>query len=380
VSPRPHLLWLPRLLATVALAAAAALCAPAPAPAATMTFGSSLGAKATLNTADDLGYEGSNVADGPSIFHIAHDGADTLLWNVALPGGAPQAPSGGQLVGVALKGCAQRPAGAPEPLTEIHFQSLVPQPGGGFKIALTSQAFNIPVCGAGGASGDTVTSYQPTNFCVNQGDYIAFNDEGGFVPAEHGLPPYPAGVPYMVIAASPGATMDSFMRNGGTNNGTTISPSDHTYHDGFASDPNQELLLQATLATGPDAISWCPGGGKPQPSTTSGYSQQPVLPPLRIGKQTDGINHRRIAAIAMYCRLDQGCSGVLAITPQTGARKSRPTRVSFSIPGKKTSHLAVRVPATLVALARHRRRGVPVKVDATVAGKGISQTITLRIF
>ena len=59
------------------------------------------------------------------------------------------------------------------------------------------------------------------NLCVGQGDYVDFNDEGGFVGG--GPPPYPAGVPYEVIGAVPGAAMDSFVRDGGTNNGATMS-------------------------------------------------------------------------------------------------------------------------------------------------------------
>ncbi len=90
-------------------------------------------------------------------------------------------------------------AGGPAPLTQIHFQDLVPQPGGGAQVNVTTQPFDIPVCGAGGASGSTVTSYEPTNFCVNQGDYVDFNDEGGFEPADPLA--YPSGVPYKVLGA-----------------------------------------------------------------------------------------------------------------------------------------------------------------------------------
>lgn len=358
-----------------------ALSAPLTASGATLTFGSPLTAPATLDTAEDLNYEGSNVFDGPSVFHIHHDGADMALWNVELPAGAPAAPSGGQVTSVALKGCARRPEGAPEPLTQIHFQDLTPQPGGGAKIALTSQAFDIPVCGAGGAGGETVTTYAPFNFCVSQGDYVAFNDEGGFVPTEHGLPPYPAGVPYMVIGRSPGATMDSFIRNGGTNNGTTISPSDRTYHDGFASNPGEELLLQATLATGADASDSCPGGTKSAyKGPTSGYSQKPA-PPLRVGPQTDGINHRRIVSIAVYCHQSAGCAGSLTLSPVGRGHRAALVRKSFSIAGGKTSHVAVRLPAAVVALARRRRpRSLPVAVTATTGATTVAQTVGVRIF
>ena len=146
-------------------AAAAAICAIALTPillagnasAATITFGSPLAIPASKDTANDLDYAGSNVALPGSVFHIPHDGADSALWNVQLPAGDPTAPTGGQVVSVSLEGCAK--SNGPAPLTQIHFQSLAPQPGGGAKVELTSQAFEIPVCGAGGASGSTVSTY-----------------------------------------------------------------------------------------------------------------------------------------------------------------------------------------------------------------------------
>jgi hypothetical protein len=352
----------------------------ATAGAATSTFGSPLSVPATLNTAENLNYEGSNIALPGSVFHINHDGADTALWNVAIPAGVPAAPAAGQVTVVRLEGCAERPAGAPEPLVQIHFQDLVPTAGGGARINVTSGAFDLPVCGVGGASGSTVTSYEPVNFCVAAGDYVDFNDEGGFVPSETGPPPYPAGVPYMVIGSVAGATMDSFVRNGGTNNGTAISTSDTTYHDGFAVNQNEELMLQATLATGPDATPLCGGTkGVPAPGST-GYSQSPASPALRVGKQTDGINHRGIASIAVFCRISSGCSGTLALSALIGHGGGRSLRQSFTIAGGKTVHVPVHVPKPLISLARKHRKGVPMRLTTTIAAKAISQSITLRIF
>lgn len=379
----PRMLAVPfaALCAAALCAAALALAAASAASAETLTFGSPLSVPATLNTAENLNYEGSNIALPGSVFHMSHDGADTLLWNTIQPSGSPTAPSGGQVTSVSLEGCARQPAGAPAPLTQIHFQDVTPIPGGGARIVSTSQAFEIPVCGVNGASGSTVTTYAPFNFCVSQGDWVAFNDEGGFVPSETGMPPYPAGVPYMVIGSVTGATMDSFIRNGGTTNGTTISPSDRTYHDGFASNSNEEVLLRSTLATGADASDSCPGGTKSSyKGPTSGYSQKPA-PPMRVGPQTDGINHRRVVAIAIYCHQPAGCKGSLTVTPLARGRRAGVVKVAFSIPGSKTSHVPVHLPAAVVALARKRRpKGLPVSVTATTGSTTISQTINVRIF
>jgi len=35
------------------------------------------------------------------------------------------------------------------------------------------------VVGPNGAGGSTVSTYEPVNLCVNKGDYVDFNDEGG---------------------------------------------------------------------------------------------------------------------------------------------------------------------------------------------------------
>src|SRR5205814_644070 len=177
------------LLAWTLLAVWASLAAPGSSRAAVMSFGNPLAVPATKDTAHNLSYSGANIPLPGSIFHIPHDGADTALWNPA-----QVAPASGQVVSIRLEGCANPPSGAPSPLTEIHFQDLAPQAGGGARVDVTTQAFNIPVCGQGGANGSTVTTFVPTNFCVSQGDFVDFNDEGGFVPSATGVPPYPSGV------------------------------------------------------------------------------------------------------------------------------------------------------------------------------------------
>ena len=347
--------------------------------AAVLTFGSPLAVPATKDTAHDLAYRGSDIALPGSIFHIPHDGADTALWNVA-----QTAPASGQIVSVRLEGCASQPPGAPAPLTEIHFQDLVPQPGGGIKANVTTQAFNLPVCGQGGAGPSTVTSFAPTNFCVSQGDYVDFNDEGGFVPSASGPPPYPSGVPYLVIGASPGATMSSFIRNNGVGNGAIFSPTDTSYHDGFVSNRDSEVLLQATLATAQDATSLCPGGTR---RAAGGGGSQRTLPPIRVSPQTVGVNRSRVASVAVYCRPTAGCRGVATLAVLgTAARvgRGRSAEVlgssSFYLRGSKTGHVPIRVSARLIGMLRKQRRGVPVSLTVAAAGATVTQTITLRIF
>jgi hypothetical protein len=237
----------------VALWLAPALRAPV-ADAALVSFGSPLRARASLST-DNLDYAGINTPYGSGVVHTAHFGADTALWNVSVRGGRASAPADGQVRSVSLEGCAQPAKGGPPPLTQIHLQTLAPQGGGRVKVELTSQSFELPVCGERGASDATLSSYRPTGLCIDAGDYVGFNDEGGFVEGF-----YRAGVPYRVIAAAPGSRMDSFLQGGGTGNGALFSPAVRAPAEGFAANVHEELLLRATLATGADAVSYCRHG------------------------------------------------------------------------------------------------------------------------
>jgi hypothetical protein len=358
------------LLFGLATAAALLLAIVVPAAdAATQVVGSPLSVPATLNTAENLGYPGlyTEVPVSPSaptgVFHTFHFGADTALWNTNLASGSASMPASGQALKVSLEGCAKAANGGPVPLSEIHFQDLSPMAGGGAKVNLTSQGFQIPVCGRGGASASTVTSYEPTNLCVSQGDYIGFNDEGGYVENV-----YRAGVPYQVLGSVRGSTSDSFIRGGGTGDGATFSPSYTSAMEGFASNQNEELLMQVTLGTGSDARYVCSGGTKEAP---------PTLPAIAVRPQTDGINHERIVAVAVYCRLTPECKGVATLT-LGGKPVSTGKQIPLSLRGNATSHLAIRLVPRLMGLIR-KHHGVTTTLTAVVGSTTVSQTISVKI-
>jgi hypothetical protein len=357
-SPRALLL---SLIAAVFLS----LIAAASSSADVSTFGSPLSVPATLNTAENLGYPGTNTAvppapDAPNgVFHTFHYGADTALWSIGQVAGDPLVPATGQALKVSLEGCAQRAAGGPSPLTEIHFQDITPLPGGGAKVNITSQGFNIPICGDGGASGSTVSTYEPINLCVSEGDYVAFNDEGGYVPNV-----YRDGVPYQVLGAVRGSTTDSFVKDGGTGNGATMSAGETSANDGFATNHGEELMMRVTLGTGNDATHICPGGKHGAP---------PVLAPIRVSPQTDGINHSRIVAVAVFCRVTP-CKGVATISTSDGTYG----RAGFDLIANKTVHLPIRVKSQFVTKIR-RNHGVSATLAAVVNGKTTTQKISVKI-
>ncbi len=249
------------LALTLPLVALFLALAPASSSAAITSFGSPLSEPATLNTAENLSYVGTYTAvppapDAPNgVFHTFHYGADTALWNVKLAHGTPRSPATGQALEISLEGCAKAASGGPPPLTQIHFQDVSPLPGGGAKVNLTSAAFVIPICGSHRASGSTVTTYKPLNLCVRRGDYVTFNDEGGYVENV-----YRAGVPYRVLGRARGSLADSFLRNNGTGNGAIMSSSQTFANEGFTANRGEELMLRVQLGTGGDATHICPGG------------------------------------------------------------------------------------------------------------------------
>jgi hypothetical protein len=358
-----------RLVPASAAALLLAAAFPAAGLAALGTFDSSLSQPATLNTTENLNYAGSNIAVPPSPqtpsgnVHVAHFGADTALWNASVAGGQAAAPEGGQAVKLELEGCAQPAAGGPPPLTQVHFQDLSPLPGGGAQVNLSSQAFAVPVCGRAGASGATVSTYEPINLCVAQGDYVALNDEGGYVPGA-----YPSGVPYQVIGSRPGSAMDSFIRNNGVGNGAVLSSAESTSNDGFATNPNEELMLRVTLGTGADARYVCPGGTKEKPAT---------LRPAKIVGQSYHVSKTRIVRLGVYCRGPEPCQGELALGLPTQPSAFAHTHVE--LPGGHTSNVSLKVSSALVTLI-HKHHSVDGLVTLTLGSAVISQPVTLKVF
>jgi hypothetical protein len=356
-----------------ALAAVIVVLSPTSGQAKLTSFGSPLTVPATLDTAYDLSYQGTDTSVPPSpeapngVVHTYHFGADGVLWNLDEANGAPRAPATGQAVKVSLEGCAVPAADGTPPLTQIHFQDITPQPNGGAKINITSQAFDIPVCGAGGADGSTVSSYEPINLCVSAGDVVGLNEEGGFVGQS-----YQSGVPYRVLGRVPGSNTASFIRGGGTNNGTLISPLDVSAMDGFAQNSGRELMMRVTLGTEKDATHVCPGGKAGLP---------PALAPIRVSPQTDGVNHSRIVAVAMFCRVSP-CKGVATLTvpgESTYAGVATYGRVGFNLRPNKTVHVPIRIQNALVKKIR-ANHGISAMLAAVVNGKTITQRITLKIF
>ncbi|HXM86762.1 MAG TPA: hypothetical protein VN889_03920 [Solirubrobacteraceae bacterium] len=364
----------PRASLLAGVATLLLLLAPVAASAKTTMIGSPLSVPATLNTAENLSYPGTytDVPVSPEapngIFHTFHFGADTALWNFSQAAGATSVPETGQASKIEVEGCAEKASNGPNPLTTVHFQDLSPTPDGGAKVNITSQGFDLPVCGENGAGASTITSFIPINLCVAAGDYVGFNDSGGYVPNV-----YRNGVPYQVLGSVTGATTDSFIKDEGTGNGALLAPSVTSANDGFAVNRNEELMMRVTLATGADETHICAGGTQGLP---------PALAPIRVSPQTDGVNHSRIVAVAVFCRVSP-CNGVATLgasgaATSTYGHEEIYGRAGFALQPNKTVHLPIRVTSRLVREIR-AKRGVSTTLTAVVDGKAITQRITIKI-
>ena len=354
--------------AALSVVAVAAALSPAAAGAAITTIGSPLSGPATYNTTENLNYRGTDTSLPPGAelplggsIHTYHSGADTAIWNTALSSGSPAAPSTGQALQVKLEGCAEPASGGPAPLTQIHLQDITPLPDGSAKVDLTSQPFDVPVCGQGGASGSTITTYDPINLCMAQGDYIDFNDEGGFVEKY-----YRSGVPYRVLAPASGSSMNSFIKGGGTNNGDTMSSGERSAMEGVATEANTELLLQVQFATGADATHLCGGGTKGLPAP---------LPAMRISTQKDGVNHSRVTKVAIFCRQKPQCKGTATLT----YKGKLVGKSGYALTAGTTSHIPVKLSSTFVKYLR-KHHVAHVALAAVNEGATFTQTITVGIF
>ena len=197
-----------------ALAAVAVVAVPSAAEAGTVKFGSTLTAPANKTETHPV---------------------DSVFWAQKLPGGARvRAPERGKVATIKLKGTVVKKGGT-TPVTLFHFQILHPRPDGTVKVTVTSGGFHVPV----GGDPNRITTYHPINLCAKQGDYVAFNDVGGYKP-----PSYPNGTPFRIFSSVANATTNFFSKAGATNNNAVFKGKQHV---------GEELLMRMVLQTGQDA-------------------------------------------------------------------------------------------------------------------------------
>ena len=196
----------------------------------TTTTATATGAQDTVgSTLDDDA--GTAEQDAVDTVYFEDDGASPADAARAATISGDTVPVNGQVLSVTVKGMALPPAtNAP-----IHFQDLRPQPNGSLTVIDTSQAFALPTSG----SPDQETTFQPTNMCVQAGDFVGLATEGGSTPFQ------------IFAAPATGSNVGQHSANNGDMNGSNFTATPI---------PNTQLLMQETIGTGDQATALCPGG------------------------------------------------------------------------------------------------------------------------
>lgn len=249
----------------------------------------------------------------------------------------------------------REPAG-PAPLNEVHFQHLVPRGDGSMFVAQSTAPFYVPFTG----DRDQISAFVPENLCVEQGDIINFNDEGGWGGPNSSF--YPQGVPFRVFGAVPGSSTARFTKDQGTNNGDTLYPT--VVH-------GQELLMQLVMGTGMDVSEPCGGPRRhPDGSLVTFPEKMHVITPQRAYVRSN----RRVEPAA-YCASKSPCLGLARLV----ANGHTIGKAWFWIAGQDGAHIPMRL--TRAAYRALRRDGDAQRVRFTLkAGRygPFASVITIR--
>jgi hypothetical protein len=303
---------------------------------------------------------------------IEHHGADSAFWNIKLGSGhGTAAPADGQVTTVRLKGAViPDPSGRQNPITMFHFQVLHPQSDGSVRVSLSSGAFYTPI----GGDYQQVNSYQPINLCVHKGDYVDFNDWGG---NEWHWGNYD-GIPWQVFSRVSGSTTNFYSADNGTNNGSQWKPAQ--------TKQGEELLMQTTIATGPDATDICPGGY--QQHIFKGVQVRPVQPGI-VRTRTRAVKIITLCPGPSYGH----CAGTMTLRGTIGGRAITLGSAPFKIPYAQTGNVQITLSkATLKLIQKAKVVSVNAVADAhdapdsdrranpgvPVQSRTTSQTLTLR--
>lgn len=341
-----------RALAAAAAAVALLALAPATSSAELIAFGSDLSAAADLTQARQ---------------------ADTAYWQTTFADGrSPLAPASGQIRSVKVKGIAlaNPVAGVPGGETMFHLQALRARADGTFEILRTSHAFYLP---ERGADPQTISTYVPQDFCIDQGDVLVFNTVGGWDGVVNQSGPYPSGTPLQIFARVPGAVVSEFTGADMTNNGNILTAS-------TARTQSHELLMQVTVGTGVDAVTHCPSGRIASDGSIVGTNS---ASPVRIQKATLPAGQRVTVSrtgklsISLFCLPGSSrCVGRVRVMSRGAAPRSLGS-ARFSIGAKRTGHASVLLNRTGRRLFAARRGRLGVRIVAETSPGGASRRSSL---
>ena len=298
-----------------------AVFASAPAQAATVQIGSDLSADATIIEAHQQ---------------------DSMFWANTIAGKSFSVPADGQITKAWVKGMALQQAGAGPPLNKIAFQVVRRQADGSLKIPEgggSSAPFDLPYTG----DQNQVTEYNKIeNLCVKAGDFVAFNNRGGWQYAGTDANPdalnpnwYQSGAPFRVFGAVGSSSTYRYTQHDGTKNGMTVTPG--------APRDGSELLMRLELTTGKEVSQSCGGPPrhangdcvytdcamtKPNPATDPGFVEMRLVHPDGGIQRAYVLKKTRAFQVGAYCASPTPCSGTATLTRTVRIiRKGKPPKI-----------------------------------------------------
>lgn len=309
--------------------------------------------------------------------------ADTAFWHAGAAGQMSTAtPVAGQIRTVRVKGRANsRPVeGRPGGETMWHLQSLRRNAAGSFTIIQSSQAFFMPTTG----DVNQITSFSPKDFCVNQGDILAFNTVGGWDGIVDQTGPYPMGTPLQIFSRSAVATLLSFEGADKTNNGDTMVPKP---------DSQTELLMQATVGQDVDAVSHCPGGriasdgsivpeGGFKPGGgggAAGGGSKAAPQKLTIPKQRVTVTKKGSVSVSVFCQPGaSSCSGKVSLMSK-GRKPTSYGAKTVTIKPKSNGKARINLNKAGKKAFKQKKSKLPVVVTAVMNPGGADRTSTFGV-
>lgn len=332
-----------RTLVVLGASVLSAAAAAAPASAETQTFGSSLAAPANLVEAHQ---------------------ADTAFWQSSLA-----SPADGQVRSVRIKGRANSDpkAGVPGGETMWHLQALRRLADGSHEVIRTSQPFFVPHTG----DAQQISSYAPDNFCISQGDVLAFNTVGGWDGVMTADGPYPHGTPLQIFSRVAGSTVSAFEGADRTNNGDRLTP---------ASRPGEELLMQATVGSGTDAATHCPGGKITSNGTIQQAAAAPRAQKVTIPKQRVGVTRAGSISVSLFCLPGSGpCQGRLEVLSTGSKKRKRYGSRSFTIAAKSNGKARLRLNAAGRRAFKKARSKLEVRLQVVTDPGGADRSSAFNV-
>jgi hypothetical protein len=282
---------------------------------------------------------------GAVVVTVEAHGADSAFWNPSLTGVSGAMPADGQITVVRVKGSVvDDPVQPRNPNPLLHFQVLRPLGDGRVQVDRSSAGFKLPITAA---EAQPTSSYEPVNFCVRKGDFVDFNDVGGHEWSWGRLD----GMHVQVFNRSaPGSDLAFYTKNNGTNNGAVFAPN-RDFQGGA-----EELLMQAKLATGPDATDMCLGG----------YRQH-VFGGVGVAAQTQALSvSKRSTRVKGSCpgKAYGSCNGQVTLNAIVDGKRVRLGATNFKLDRSTADNVTISLSDAATAIVRHAGR--PVLAVATV--------------